>query len=100
MAKYIIKGGKKIIGDVHISGAKNATLGVLAASIMTDEDVIIENIPDVWDINVMIKSIEVLGAKIDRIDRNTVRINGSKIVTSELVNKELGKIESTKRLVC
>ena len=95
MSKYVIKGGKRIVGDVRISGAKNATLGVLAASIMTDEDVIIENIPDVWDINEMIKSIEVLGAEVNRIDRNTVKINGSKIVTSELVNKELGKMRAT-----
>ena len=95
MSKYVIKGGNRIVGDVRISGAKNATLGVLAASIMADEDVIIENIPDVWDINMMIKSIEVLGAEVDRIDRNTVRINGSKIITSNLVNPELGKMRAT-----
>ena len=95
MSKYIIKGGNRIVGDVRISGAKNATLGVLAASIMTNEDVIIENIPDVWDINIMIKSIEVLGAEVERIDRNTVRINGSKIVDSELINPELGKMRAT-----
>ena len=57
MSKYIINGGKKLNGEVHISGAKNATLGILAAAIMTDEDVIIENIPDVWDVNVMIEAI-------------------------------------------
>ena len=95
MSKYVIKGGNKIIGDVRISGAKNATLGVLAASIMADEDIIIENIPDVWDINIMIKSIEVLGAYVERIDRNTVKINGSGINTSELINPELGKMRAT-----
>ena len=95
MSKYVIKGGNKIIGDVRISGAKNATLGVLAASIMADDDVIIENIPDVWDINMMIKSIEVLGAKVNRIDRNTVKINGSSIKTSDLINPELGKMRAT-----
>ena len=95
MSKYVIKGGNKIVGDVRISGAKNATLGVLAASIMADEDVIIENIPDVWDINMMIKSIEVLGANVERIDRNTVKINGSNIKTSDLINPELGKMRAT-----
>ena len=95
MSKYVIKGGNKIIGDVRISGAKNATLGVLAASIMADDDVIIENIPDVWDINMMIKSIEILGAKVNRIDRNTVKINGSSIKTSDLINPELGKMRAT-----
>ena len=95
MSKYIIKGGNKIIGDVRISGAKNATLGVLAASIMVNEDVIIENIPDVWDINMMIRSIEMLGAEVNRIDRNTVKINGSNIKTSDLISPELGKMRAT-----
>ena len=95
MSKYIIKGGNRIIGDVRISGAKNATLGVLAASIMADEDVIIENIPDVWDINMMIKSIEFLGANVERIDRNTVKINGSNIKTCDLISPELGKMRAT-----
>ena len=47
MNQYIMKGGSPLVGDVVISGAKNAALGILAASIMTDDDVIIENLPDV-----------------------------------------------------
>ena len=50
MEQYIMKGGNPLVGDVTISGAKNAALGILAASIMTDEDVVIENLPDVSDI--------------------------------------------------
>lgn len=45
MDQYIIKGGNPLVGDVTISGAKNAALGILAASIMTDEDVLIDNLP-------------------------------------------------------
>ena len=51
MNQYIMKGGNPLVGDVVISGAKNAALGILAASIMTDEEVVIENLPDVRDIN-------------------------------------------------
>ena len=47
MEQYIIKGGNPLVGDVAIGGAKNAALGILAASIMTDEDVLIDNLPDV-----------------------------------------------------
>ena len=54
MEQYIIKGGNPLVGDVTISGAKNAALGILAASIMTDDDVLIDNLPDVRDINVML----------------------------------------------
>lgn len=79
MNQYIMKGGNPLVGDVVISGAKNAALGILAASIMTDEDVIIENLPDVRDINVLLEAIQEIGARVDRIDRHTVKINGSTI---------------------
>ena len=58
---------------------KNAALGILAASIMTDDDVIIENLPDVRDINVLLEAIQEIGARVDRVDRHTVKINGSTI---------------------
>ena len=57
MEQYIMKGGNPLVGDVTISGAKNAALGILAASIMTDEDVVIENLPDVSDINALLDAI-------------------------------------------
>ena len=75
MEHYIIKGGNPLVGDVTIGGAKNAALGILAASIMTDEDVLIDNLPDVRDINVMLEAIQEIGASVHRIDRHTVKIN-------------------------
>ena len=65
MEQYIMKGGNPLVGDVTISGAKNAALGILAASIMTDEDVVIENLPDVSDINALLDAIRHLGAKVE-----------------------------------
>ena len=79
MEQYIMKGGIPLVGDVIISGAKNAALGILAASIMTDDDVVIENLPDVSDINALLEAIVYLGAQVDRLDRHTVRINASGI---------------------
>ena len=58
MEQYIMKGGNPLAGEVTISGAKNAALGILAASIMTDEDVVIDNLPDVKDINVLLEAIQ------------------------------------------
>ena len=95
MSKYVIKGGKRLAGEVKISGAKNAAVGILAASIMTDEDILIENIPDVWDINVMLDAIQVLGANVTRIDRNTVKINSKDANVTELSDKNLGKMRAT-----
>ncbi len=79
MEQYIMKGGNPLVGEVDISGAKNAALGILAAAIMTDEDVIIENLPDVWDINVMLEAIEEIGGQVTRLERHTVKINASGI---------------------
>ncbi len=79
MEQYIIKGGNPLVGEVDIAGAKNAALAILAAAIMTDETILIENLPDVRDINVLLEAIEGIGAIVNRIDRSTVRINGSTI---------------------
>lgn len=79
MEQYIIKGGNPLVGEVEIGGAKNAALAILAAAIMTDETVTIENIPDVNDINVLLEAIEGIGAVIERLDFHSVKINGSNI---------------------
>ena len=51
MLQFLMKGGTPLKGEVVIGGAKNAALGILAAAIMTDEPVVLENLPDVSDIN-------------------------------------------------
>ena len=79
MEQYVMKGGNPLAGEVTIGGAKNAALGILAAAIMTDEDVLIDNLPDVRDINVLLEAIAEIGADVKRIDRHAVRINGKKI---------------------
>ena len=87
MEKFVIKGGTALNGEVEISGAKNAALALIAAAIMADEDVTIENLPDVSDINQLIDAIETIGATIKRVDRHTVIING-KTITSHIVEEE------------
>lgn len=79
MEQYVIKGGNPLVGEVEIAGAKNAALAILAAAIMTDETILIENLPDVRDINVLLEAIVGIGAQVDRIDKSTVKINGSTI---------------------
>ena len=79
MAQYIMNGGSPLVGEVAIGGAKNAALGILAAAIMTDDDVYIDNLPDVKDINVMLEAIKAIGASVDRLDRHSVKINASSV---------------------
>jgi len=79
MEQYVIKGGKPLKGEVEIGGAKNAALAIIAAAIMTDDTVVIDNLPDVRDVNVMIGAMEDIGVHIERIDRHTIKVNATTI---------------------
>ena len=95
MEQYIIKGGHPLVGEVEIGGAKNAALAILAAAIMTDETVLIDNLPDVNDINVLIDAIEGIGAKVHRVDRHTVKINGASIKNVDIEYDYIKKIRAS-----
>ena len=95
MNKYIIKGGTPLVGEVEIGGAKNAALGILAAAIMADETVTIDNLPDVRDINVLIDAIEGIGATVDRVNRHCVKINGKTITSVHADNEYIKKIRGS-----
>jgi UDP-N-acetylglucosamine 1-carboxyvinyltransferase len=99
MEQYIIKGGNPLVGEVEIGGAKNAALAILAAAVMTDETVLIDNIPDVRDINVLLQAIKEIGASVDRIDRHTVKINGSNIKGTTIDNEYIKKIRASYYLI-
>lgn len=95
MERYIVKGGRPLVGEVEISGAKNAALPILAASILTDDTVTIENLPDVKDINVLIDAIAELGATVIRQDRHTVKINCSTIASVCADNEYIKKMRAS-----
>lgn len=95
MEQYAIKGGNPLVGEVEIGGAKNAALAILAASIMTDETVVIENVPDVRDTNVMMQAMESIGAVIERIDRHTVKISGKSIRDIAIEDDYIKKIRAS-----
>ncbi|MBR1675337.1 MAG: UDP-N-acetylglucosamine 1-carboxyvinyltransferase [Eubacterium sp.] len=80
MEQYAIKGGNALEGEVTIAGAKNAALGILAAAVMTDEKVTIENVPDVSDTRTLLAAIQDIGATVEHIDKHTVTICGKNIV--------------------
>lgn len=82
MEKYVIRGGHPLKGTVQISGAKNAALGIIAASIMTDDPVVIENMPDVNDIGVMLDAIVSMGGTVDRKDAHSYTVCGKGASTS------------------
>ncbi len=99
MDQYIIKGGMSLAGEVVVSGAKNAALGILAAAIMTDEEVLIDNLPDVKDINVMLEAIAQTGVYVDRINRNKVKINASKLHSCVVDDEYIRRIRASYYLI-
>ena len=95
MEQYVVKGGAPLRGEVSIGGAKNAALGILAAAIMTDETVTIENVPNVRDTRVLLQAIEGIGAKVKYIYNNTVQINGGSISDLNVEYEYIRKIRAS-----
>lgn len=95
MEQYIIKGGNPLVGEVEIGGAKNAALAILAAAIMTDETVTIDNLPDVNDVNVLLDAIRGIGASVHRVDRHMVKINGKGITNFDIEYDYIKKIRAS-----
>ncbi len=100
MEHYIVKGGTPLTGEVEIAGAKNAALGILAASIMTDETVVVDNVPDVSDIRTILNAIAGIGASVEKVNRHCYKINGSGISKDALVdNQYVRKIRGSYYLI-
>lgn len=95
MEQYIIKGGHPLVGEVEIGGAKNAALAILAAAIMTDETVRVDNLPDVQDINVLLEAIIEIGASVTRVSRTSALINGSGIGSVSVDYEYIKKIRAS-----
>lgn len=95
MEQYIMRGGQPLEGEVTISGAKNAALGLLAAAIMTDDDVILDNLPDVRDIRVLLQAMQEIGVRVKYINKNTVKINGSCINSMSIDYEFIRKIRAS-----
>ena len=95
MEQYVIKGGNALVGEVEISGAKNAALGILAASIMTDDICIVENIPDVSDTRVMLNAIKSIGGTVEHVDRHVCQLSGRNIMDQTIDNEYIKKIRAS-----
>jgi UDP-N-acetylglucosamine 1-carboxyvinyltransferase len=93
--KYLIKGGKKLKGEVKIEGAKNAALPILAATILLNDKIIIENVPDIEDVNTMLSLLEALGANIKKLGEDKIEIDPSKINSWEAPYEAVRKMRAS-----
>ena len=90
MEVFKIRGGKTLSGSVKASGSKNAALPLFAATLLSSEESILENVPDLSDVRFMAEILRELGAEVEKLDRTTWKINPTSIVHAapyELVRK-------------
>ena len=99
MEQYAIKGGNPLVGEVEIGGAKNAALPILAASVMTDETVYIDNIPDVRDTKVLLKAMENIGVFVKHEGRHKVIMNGAQVHNLVVEDEYIRKIRASYYLI-
>ncbi|MBR6046307.1 MAG: UDP-N-acetylglucosamine 1-carboxyvinyltransferase [Ruminococcus sp.] len=84
MEKFVINGGKPLHGEVTISGAKNAAVAIVAATILCDEPCILENVPEISDITICLKILSSMGAKVKLERRNVFSIDTRSIKVPEV----------------
>lgn len=75
MEKFVITGGNKLSGEINISGAKNAAVSIIPATVLSDEICVIENIPDIKDVRLIAEILREMGADVKKIDKSTLRID-------------------------
>ncbi len=93
--QYVMKGGIPLVGEVTVSGAKNAALGVLTAAIMADETVTVDNLPDIMDIKVLLSAFEEIGVVVERTSRHKVSLNGANIFSACADSDNIKKIRAS-----
>jgi len=75
--RFIVEGGRRLEGSIRPGGNKNAALPILAGCLLTDEPVVLRNLPDIQDVRVMLQILEGIGAKVERLEANVVRIHAA-----------------------
>lgn len=97
MASYIIEGNCRLSGEITPQGAKNEALQVICATLLTEEEVVIENIPDILDVNNLIALLSELGVETQRQNENTWSFKASNINLEYLNTPEFQKKSSSLR---
>ncbi len=94
MEKLVVEGGKRLSGKTRISGAKNSILPILAASLLSSEEVEIKDVPDISDVEVMLDILECLGVNVSR-ESSTLNLNPSSLCTSEIPESLMCEMRSS-----
>ena len=99
MRSLIINGTSRISGSVEVGGNKNAVLPMIAATLLTREDVILHNVPAITDVDMMLKILTSLGAKIER-SGSTVKINTASVTANEISRSLCSALRTWTSAIC
>lgn len=80
--RFVVEGGRRLEGTIRPGGNKNAALPILAACLLTDSPVVLRNLPDIQDVRVMLEILEGIGASVERLEKNVVRIRAKGEISS------------------
>lgn len=88
MESYIVTGGRPLQGEIHISGAKNAAVAILPATIITNAVSVIDNLPNIYDVNIVLEMMSELGARIERIGPGSVSIDTRPVNRTDVMHEK------------
>ncbi len=95
MEKIMVEKSPPLKGSVRISGAKNSALPILAASLLGTEDIILEDVPELKDVEVMCEVLSTLGAKVEKLDKGTIKINSKDVNNYETKYELMSKMRAS-----
>jgi UDP-N-acetylglucosamine 1-carboxyvinyltransferase len=84
MPKFVVDGGRPLNGRIRPAGNKNAALPIIAATLLTEEEVVLENVPDIRDVRTLLELLTVLGAEVEWLGDNRVRIQAREVGANDL----------------
>jgi UDP-N-acetylglucosamine 1-carboxyvinyltransferase len=84
MPKFVVEGGRPLNGTIRPAGNKNAALPIIAATLLTEDEVVLENVPNIRDVRTLLELLTVLGAEVEWLDRNRVRVQAREVGVNEL----------------
>lgn len=94
MGRYIVRGGRRITGEFDVRGSKNAALPILAACLLAEDEVVLENLPQIQDVLQMLDILQEIGCRITRAGRTAV-IDSSGIIRTEITNQTVRKMRAS-----
>ena len=94
MSRFVIHGGRPLQGEIRASGSKNAVLPMIAAALLTEEEVVLENVPSIRDVDVMLEIAGQIGAEVSRLD-DRVTIKGANLTDAPLPAELCEKVRTS-----